>query len=242
MSFLHDVSELQAALVQHTGSMIRFVPSQLSFLPQADVDCLVTLLDGTTVAGRFHLNPANPYIGGRMLVRWIKTWTQWNQPVDVMVEQLGRGNHLRLRMLGTRPAATQERRQVRRRALRLASVETTRRRREYSAWERNPALRRVVLQAWPHKCQVRGCPSSSTIPADLLSSILEVHHVVYVSTGGSDSPLNICLICANHHTLIHRAPTSEVRRCNAEGVDIAINGIALEIDRDVTALWKLIDV
>ncbi len=242
MGFLRGVGELQATLVHHTGSMIRFVPSQLSFLPKADVDCQVTLLDGTTVEGRFHLNRANPYIGGRLLVRWIKTWTRWNQPVDVMVEQVGRGNRLRLRMLGTRPAATQERRQVRRGALRLASVESTRRRREYSAWERDPALRRVVLQAWPQRCQVRGCPSSSTIPPNLLPSVLEVHHVVYVSAGGLDSPLNICLLCANHHTLIHRAPTSEVQRCDAEGVNIAIDGIALAIDRDVAALWKLIDV
>ncbi len=212
MSFLQNTSSLPAALVHRTGTMIRFTTAQLPSLPARDVNCQVVLPDGNTVDGHFRRNPANPYVGGRSLVRWIKTWIPQDQSVDIVVEQVGRQNQLRLHIPSNRPspAPSKQRVATRRKVLRLAQVPSARKRREYNAWERDPALRQAVLLAWPSTCQVRGCTSASTAPQNLLSSILEVHHLISVSTGGSDSPTNVCLLCANHHTLIHRAPTSRV--------------------------------
>lgn len=242
MSFLRNVSQLPAMLVHHTGSMIRFTTAQLPNLPTQDTDCHLLLLDGTSVEGRFHLNPANPYIGGQSLVRWIKTWTQFNRPLAVTVEQVGRGNQLRLRTAGNRSPSIHEQAKVRRTTLRLARMETARRRREYSTWERDSALRKVALLAWRPKCQVRGCTSGEGLPDALLPTILEVHHLIFVSSKGSDSPLNVCLLCANHHALIHRSSASRIIMNDATNVQVAVDGITLQIDRDVSALWPLVDV
>jgi len=197
MSFLRNASALSAALVHRSGSFIRFTTIQLPSLPSTDQDCQIMLLDGSMVDGRFHLNPANPYIGGPSLVHWIKTWIGPDQTLEVVVEQVGRGNQLRLRMPGSNASPTTERTAVRRGALKLARLDSTRRRRQYSTWERDPNLRKAVLEVWPHRCQVLNCPSASTVSESLMSAILEVHHLVFVSRQGSDSPSNVCLLCSN---------------------------------------------
>ena len=243
MSFLIGVQELEGALVHHTGTMVRFRPAQLDYLPTVDSDCAVTLLDGKTVTGRFRRHPANPYIGGRELVRWIKTWIHWNAPMLVTVEQVGPGMQVRLRTRSGGYLETTEGKKVRREAIRLAKVkDVARRRRGYTSWERDPALRQLVLRAWESKCQVVGCLSHNELPEALADRILDVHHIEFVSSGGSDSPTNLCLLCASHHVLLHRAPSMRVIFNNSEETQIAVNGLNLTIKRNVSDLWSQIDV
>ncbi len=149
MSFLQNTSSLLAALVHRTGTMIRFTTAQLPFLPTHDVNCEVMLPDGSTVDGHFRRNPANPYVGGRSLVRWIKTWIPQDQSVDIVVQQVGRRNQVRLHISSNQPppAPSKQRVATRRKVLRLAQVPSARKRREYTAWERDPTLRQAVLLA-----------------------------------------------------------------------------------------------
>jgi len=243
MSFLVGAPALRAALVHHTGSMIRFQPSQLPHLPPTDVDCAVTLVDGKEVLGRFHRHPANPYIGGAELVRWIKTWVRWNEPVIVFVEQIGKGMSIRLRTRIGGQSPTPGAKAVRRKAVRLSRIRVAAsRRRSYNSWERDPALRQLVLQAWNPQCQVVGCQAGAGLPPPIAERILDVHHIEFVSSGGSDSPTNLCLLCASHHALVHRVPSMRVAANSATEVQIEVNGAQLVIRRNVAALWSLIDV
>jgi len=243
MSFLIDTQELKAALVHHTGSMIRFRPAQLPHLPTHDVNCSVALLDGKIVNGKFHRHPANPYIGGAELVRWIKTWVRWNEPASVVVEQVGKGLAIRLRTKSGGQPKTALSKRIRRKAVTLGKIKTAaRRRRAYSAWEHNPILRQLVLQVWSPQCQVLGCGAGKGLSSTLAEKIVDVHHIEFVSSGGSDSPINLCLLCANHHALLHRAPSMQILSNDSEQVEISVNGMVLTIKRDVRELWRTIDV
>jgi len=243
MPFLIGTPELTAALVHHTGSMIRFRPAQLPYLPAQDVNCSVTLLDGKSVNGRFRRHPANPYIGGAELVRWIKTWVRWNEPASVVVEQVGQGLVVRLRTQSGGQPQTALSRRIRRKAVGIGKIKNAaRRRRAYSAWEHNPALRQLVLHVWPPQCQVIGCRAGQGLPITLADKIVDVHHIEFVSSGGSDSPINLCLLCANHHALLHRASTMQILSNDSEQVRIAVNGTELTIERDIKELWRTIDV
>lgn len=249
MTFLRGTNQVSARLIHHTGSMIRFTTAQLPTLPPTDVQCQVILPDGRVVDGRFKRNPANPYIGGPDLVRWIKTWARANEPVDVEVEQFGRLNQVRIHTVAVGPVRATPlvpvtaRRAVGRSAVRLGRIgNAARRRTAYRSWERNPSLRLVALDAWPPRCQVSACASHRGMPDALLPALVEVHHVVSVAARGADSPLNVCLLCANHHAVIHRAPQSVVQSCDLARVVIQVDGITLVIDRDVRNIWELADV
>jgi len=223
--------------------MIRFTTSQLDYLPPGDRDCSVVLLDGQEVAGRFRCHPDNPYIAGRQLVRWIKSWVRWNDPYPVIVEQMRSGDHLRLRTAQGAGAGTAERSHSRRWVVKLGRMGSRKKRRPaYAQFERDPKLRTAVLQAWPPECQVAGCRSHLAIDPDLRAAIVEVHHITHVSSGGADSPINLCLLCANHHALMHRAPASIVVGCDKSGARIQVNGLVIDIKRSIDDLWRMVDV
>lgn len=171
MAFLQGVNDLPAVLVHHTGTMLRFTTGQLQFLPLQDTDCVLLLPDGARVAGRFHRHPANPYVSGRQLVAWIKSWVPYNTPIPVVINQVGGGNQVEL-AIGTRPtqamAKTQDEIRTRAAARRLRKLDSTdRRRREYATLERDPSLRAVALAAWGPTCQIEGCATLSRIPGHL---------------------------------------------------------------------------
>jgi len=243
VSFLRGVTRVPAALGHHTGSMIRFTTRQLENLPTQDCRCDILLPDGQVVNGRFHRHPANPYIGGRALVRWIKSWVPWNRPLRVYVEQVGKSDRVRLRVSQGGGKQTEHQTHFRKQALHLGRVKRRARKRgEYSRLERDPRIRQALLQIWPARCQVANCDSHTKVPAALRSAIVEVHHITHVSEGGPDSPVNLCLLCANHHGLIHRAPNSKVLECGSERAMVVVNGLTLTVKRNVRDLWELIDV
>lgn len=241
MAFLRGIQLIPAALVHHTGSMLRFRPSQTKYLPTRDTDCLVILPDGKTVKGRFHLHPANPYIGGRDFVRWIKTWIEWNKPLRIYVAQVGASMQLELRMGSVTTTPNRGVGSIKRYIHRIGRIKEPRlRKKEYKRWERTPNLRRILMQVWPAECQVVGCQSAVGLSEVLKDKILDVHHIDHIARGGSDSPINLCLICASHHALIHRALSSNYRSNSSNQVTMAINGITIVIKRNIHDLWKLV--
>jgi len=142
-------------------SMLRFTTGQLPHLPIQDVDCTITLPDGQLLIGRFHRHRQNPYIGGRALVGWIKSWLPYGQNVQVTVVQIGNGNAIRLELASQAQRADREVS----RGLRKVALERDRRKRRvsYERWERDPRLRPVVLSVWDPVCQVVGCDMGSSI-------------------------------------------------------------------------------
>jgi len=93
-----------------------------------------------------------------------------------------------------------------------------------------------MLQRWAARCQVEDCPIADTLPTDLRATVLELHHLTHVSAGGSDDPLNLALLCAAHHRLIHLAGQSEVEELSDGTVIVRMRGIDLRIDRDIALL------
>lgn len=241
MPFLSGTTSLDAALVHHTGTMIRFVPSQLGNLPSSDTDCVVVLPDGVILNGRFRRNPANPYVAGRDVVRWIKSWISYGEITQARVRQLGTGDRLALELP---PAATPPtvdpsiRRRVKAARSRLLRTPSgPRRRKALEVWERDPALRHFVLAIWGNRCQVQGCRVQARLPTSLAGRVVDVHHLTHVSSGGSDSPMNLCVLCTAHHALIHRAPSSSVEAMSLKRAQVKVNGDILTIRRDVAALF-----
>jgi hypothetical protein len=238
MPFFRGTVALAGTLVYDTGSYIRFRTSQLGSLPRADVDCPIRLPDGAVVVGRFHMHPQNPYIGGRALVGWIKGWLAFGDRADVILEE-GVGP-LRLRIIAPAQATDQQLRTrvaARSRTL-LALPSSVRRRRTYSAWERNPLVRRLVLETYGPDCQVARCLVQSHFPAVATVLIADVHHLDAVSVGGSDSPLNLAVLCVAHHVLVHRGQ-SRMLETGLDGAVIESAAGPLEILRDARVMMAV---
>jgi hypothetical protein len=236
--FVKSGPSLNARLVHHTGTMLRFTTAQLGALPPRDTVVIVELPDGQVLSGKFHRHSQNPYVAGPSLVRWIKTWVKWNDPVDVVVTQVGMGNRIRLAHGKARGVSLPGQERILSRGRRLSRiVDGPRRRREYGRWERDPSLRRYALAAWGPQCQVVGCRSRSSVPTKLYGALVDVHHLNHVSAGGPDSPMNVTVVCATHHALIHRAPVSRIMRSDADGADLKVDGVALAIRRPIVKAW-----
>lgn len=240
MTFLRGASSLPCRLVHDTGTMIRFTTSQLKQLPPSDVNCTLELPDGAVVDAHFHLHPRNPYIGGQRVVRWIKSWVPYKKTLVVLAQQIGAGNHLRLQVpelsvIDLDPLTGESVRTAARRLRRVPQAE--RRRRLYAAWERDPTLRSVALRAWGANCQVVGCSCLASVPRHLRDRLVDVHHLNHISKGGTDSPLNVCVVCVVHHQMIHRAPTTELKHWDLEQGTVRVNGLELLIVRDARLIW-----
>lgn len=235
MTVLRGVTSLDAALVHHTGSMIRFTQRQLQHLPAGHMTLAVLLPDGTEVAGRLHPHPRNPYIGGSGVVRWIKSWVPVATTVPIEVIQVGTSNALRVVLPGEKTSAAASG-TVSRSMRSMAALPSQRRRVSYTRWERSPALRRIVLDTWAPECQVDGCGTATGLEPHLARRLVDVHHLNSVSKGGADSPANLCVLCVMHHVLIHRSPDSGLESWDAKVAVVRVNGITLRIERDAFQL------
>lgn len=234
-------NELKARLVHHTGTMLRFTTSQLRYLPDSDRDVVVTTPDGNELHSRFHYHRANPYVGGKELVNWIKRLVEvpYGKPESVLA--VADGDRLGLRFLdGDKEqgkGGISE--SVRKISRKLRRGSPKRKRRILWAWERDPKLRKLVLGLWDHRCQVEGCNITSTLPAELRHCVLDVHHLNHISQGGEhNDALNVCLICSGHHSVIHRIKDSEVLNCTATRAVIQIGNAKLKIVRNVAPLLR----
>lgn len=69
---------------------------------------------------------------------------------------------------------------------------------------RSPRARRYVEQLrrlYDGRCQVCGYAPRMLYGVDACHT----HHLIWLSRGGADKLANLCLICPNHHSAIHRA-------------------------------------
>lgn len=239
MSFLQQVPSLQVAVVHHTGTMVRFTSTQLPRLPASDTELLIDLPDGTVAHAHFRRNPANPNLTGPEVVRWIKAWLPKGENHAAVIHQVGNGSRVQLSLVVPTPLVTPTSSTVHRAAKRLGvglkSSSLPRRRTLLEVWERDPFLRVFVLDRWGSQCQVNGCTVQGEVPAHLAHAIVDVHHLAHVSGGGSDSPMNLSVLCTAHHALVHRSKSKLV---GADGLSarIKVNGIELLLQREVALL------
>ena len=98
VTVLRGVEFVDGTLVHHSGTMIRFVTSQLLSLPSSDQSCSVLLPDGQEVQGRWHPHPENPYLAGPALVRWIKSWIPYGGTEPARVYQIGTRDSIRVEL------------------------------------------------------------------------------------------------------------------------------------------------
>lgn len=239
MPFLQQTLSLPVAVVHHTGTMVRFTSGQLTRLPASDGDVLVDLPDGTVARGHFRRHPANPYLAGREIVQWIKTWLPMGENHPAEIRQVGQGSRVQLILENptqvVSPTSSSVHRAAKRLAAGLTSSPAPRRRALLEAWERNPMLRAYVLDCWGSQCQVDGCTVQGEVPAHLAHSIVDVHHLTHVSGGGSDSPMNLSVLCTAHHALVHRSK-SKLVDADGHSALIQVNGNQLLLHREVALL------
>lgn len=243
MTIITGTGLLDAALVHRSGSMLRFTTRQLAYLPLKDCELDVVLPDGQVVVGRFHRHAQNPYVAGRQLISWIKSWLPPDESLPVRVSQVGSLDRVLIEIAGVSISSPSSPVVGIARALRtLAKQDAPRRRVQYERWERNASLRTFILSVWTPHCQVVDCNSEATtgIPRHLAGRLVDVHHLNHVSMGGGDSPLNLAVLCVMHHQLVHRAPKSRLLNSSLIRATIGINGTSLEVVRDVGALMAVL--
>jgi len=202
--------------------MIRFRPRQLDDLPSNDKDIQVILPTGRVVAGHFRRNQRNPNVSGPELVGYIKRVLDFGETQGMLIEQVS-PNSWRLYQLEAAVAVTRAARgaigRVRngdlqnndiRQLLSLADAHDnrTRRMQQYQRLLRPPALRRLMLSVVGVTCQVEGCDAAEDFTRDFRdeeagTAVVEVHHIEAVARCNDHHPRNLCVLCANHHRLIH---------------------------------------
>lgn len=233
--FLHGTSTLPATLMgQQTGAFIRFTTSQLPSLPPAEMDCTVVLPHGRVVRGHFNRNRKNPNINGAELRRWILANVPRRRSLEVRVSETSAG---RIAILPAEAVPAGE--GLGPEIAALAEAPAERRRAEFERWERSPSLREKLLSIWAHVCQVEGCSTLTEFPEADRIAALEVHHLEHVGDGGTDGIMNLCLICANHHRLIHLGrPPAALLSSGATEVRVGVGSVALIIRRDLGVLLR----
>lgn len=242
-------------LTNQTGAIIRFRPSQVPRLPRADTDLHIELFDGQVVRGRFHLHPANPYVAGPAVRRFITGRVPERSREQALIDVSG---HY-WRLFEAEPVAVEVRRygvsSTRAQSGRLSGRDfdrmltridaTTQFRGRMQAYERllRPAgLRQLVIELMGPSCQVRGCDAVEAAIrewGDLAAglAVVEVHHVEAVAKREDHSPRNLCVLCANHHRLIHRFGPWGILHEN-DDVIVTRPGRRLRIVRDMSFLHR----
>jgi len=230
---------LGATLIHHTGTLIRFHHSDVSFLPPRERACDIELPDGRVVRGKFGRNRQLLHINGAGLVRWTKSWLGWTKSVEVVVHPVGTGDKVRLELIGGSSALSKpERRDLLSGAPKTAGLSGDRKKQEFRRWERDPKLRGLVLQTWGSKCQVGGCRAQASVSNGGVSDkLVDVHHLQSVSLAGDDSPANLVVLCLMHHGLVHRSASVATSLSIGE-VHIVADGVNMRIKRDIEALLK----
>lgn len=218
------MSVIGCAIVHHTGTMIRFRTSQLPELPDDDRTLLIDLPDGRSVEGHFRRNPANPNVSGEEVVRYIKDQLNFGDARSMVVDVDAIGARWRLfEIEDALPLAAEARvskKRVENGALTAADLTKfleraddlpteQERRRAYERILRPAGLRRIILGFLGDDCQVEGCTAASDAraawgDASAGKAVLDVHHVEAVAQRVDHHPTNLCVLCANHHALVHR--------------------------------------
>jgi len=237
-------------LVHHTGTMIRFTTSQLPTLPSADRNIRIELPDHTIVAGHFRRNPANPNVSGPALVRYIKGILKYGHNKHALIDvsgalwrvyDVGHAVHVmsEAQISTSRVRNAQINGHDLAALLKLAdkSAAAPPRRAAYERLLRPPALRRLILDLMGPSCQVQGCKAAQSMAEKWHDSaagvsILEVHHIEAIARKVDHHPRNLCVLCANHHALIHGYGPWEIAHRGDE-VILSVSAESIRIVRDL---------
>ncbi len=208
-------------LTNHTGTIIRFRPLQLPRLPDGDVDLTIELFDGRVIPGRFRRHPANPYVSGQRVRQFIQSRVPAKSREQVLISVIGQ----RWRLFEPDPVGAEAARYGvdRLRAVhgeltgrdldgilkQIDAIKSQSGRREaYERLTRPAGLRHMIIGLMGAWCQVDGCHAAQNTAAEwddegAARAVIEVHHIEGVAKVEDHSPRNLCVICANHHRLIH---------------------------------------
>lgn len=231
---------IPAAVVHHTGSMIRFRTSQLTLLPANDRDVQVILPHGELINGRFRRHPDNPYIAGAKLVRWIKSQVAFGDITAIDVTRSGDVYFVNWPSAQGVPTGTQDHSfQIERaikQLLKIATDTPARRRNRYASYLERVPVARLFKELWGDRCQVEDCEFTRGLIPDTFKYVTEVHHLEHLSSGGSNEPLNLCVLCANHHSLFHRDPLAKIVSQTGDEVMLETSSGIRRIARDLSVL------
>lgn len=240
-------------LTNQTGAIIRFRPSQLGRLPKKDVNIHVALFDGKVVPGRYHLHPANPYVAGPDVRHFIQSRVEPRSREQALIDIAGTF----WRLYEAEPIITEVRRHgvsgnraasgssscqdIEKILSQLDSItEQEPRIGEYRRLLRPAGLRRMLIGLMGASCQIEGCKSAENAVAfwgiDAAGlAVIEVHHIEEVAKRVDHTPGNLCVLCANHHGMIHGLGPWSIRH---EGDDVILTcgGKSLRIIRNLSFL------
>ena len=222
--------KLTAYLVHNTGSMIRFVTSQLPHLPKNDKVVYVVLPSGEKIKCKFNSNPANPNITGPELVHWLKGFIPPRNKKEIIVKinsfdeyfvylknQVIKGNIPKKEKVDLKKLIKQ--------LLNISKQPPKSRKKKYYNLFRKRIASDLVKKVFGVKCQIQDCEYSVKMNNDLRSLISEVHHLEHLSRGGSNSPYNLAVVCANHHAILHRDKTAKIIKHKGDDVLVTyLNG------------------
>jgi hypothetical protein len=244
---------LGCALVHHTGSMIRFRTSQLPELPSHDRNILIGLPNGRVVDGHFRRHPDNPNVSGAELVRYIKGVLPFGANKPMMIDATGTRWQL-YEIDDAVPVVTAAKVSTRRlregtltgsdlaKLLKLADGETQTTKREiaYGRLLRPPGLRRLILSLMGTDCQVEGCSAVGGMrkqwgDAAAGVAIVQVHHIEAMAQRVDHHPNNLCVLCANHHALIHGYGPWDIGHAGHDVV-LTLEARSLRVVRDLSFL------
>lgn len=71
----------------------------------------------------------------------------------------------------------------------------------YTRFLRNRSMRNLFIKCFGYECQVRECVFTRRVSSRLQQIVAEVHHIREWSQSLDDSPLNLSVVCANHHRI-----------------------------------------
>lgn len=221
----NDPLEMSVALVHHTGTMIRFTTSQLGHLPKQDKGVTIALSDGTELACKFHRHPANPYIAGPQLVKWIKSWIPFRQKEQAIVREEKEGYYTLLLSspLKKSKEENEELQKLLKRFRKASERPPEERRKKYDVIIRQRINSDLVKKCFGHKCQVENCEFLANVSEELYMFLSEVHHLEHLGVSGDNSPYNLAILCANHHAIFHRDKTAKVEKIEGDHMLISYN-------------------
>lgn len=232
-------TQISAAIVHNTGSMIRFTSGQLSWLPSSDRDVPLILPHGELVKGKFKRNPDNPYIGGPKLVRWIKSQIAFGESRTIDITRLGDVyivNWPRIQVVQPVPEQSARLERVVKQLLKIAADTPAQRRMRYASYLERAPVSQLFKELFGDGCQVENCEFTRDSIPEVNKYVTEVHHLEHLSAGGSNEPLNLSVLCANHHSLFHRDPLARIVSQTSEEVVVETTTGTQRIVRDLAAL------
>ncbi len=244
---------IPCTLVHHTGTIIRFTTSQLGSLPPTHKDIRVQLPSDAIVPGHFLRNVHNPNVSGAGVVRYIKQVLGYGERRAALIDVSGslwrvfNVEDVVEVTSGAHVSATRVR-SAKLTGGDLAALLTVAdnaalmgaRRVEYQHLLRPPGLRQMILSLMGPLCQVEGCGAAQDVqaswgdPAAVLA-ILEVHHIEAMARTIDHHPRNLCVLCSNHHSLIHGFGPWEVTH-DGDDVVLSSNQGSLRIVRNLNFL------